>query len=102
MTLATFWQRTAAVFAAAATLVLAGCNTPPAFSVSEPTGGRVGECERGCRADGEGGGAHDGDPETAGVQGRPEASGCCHFNRASLIERTGVLSTAAAPRPSEA
>ncbi len=36
-----FWRRGVAVWSAAVALLLAGCNTPPAFQVSEPTA-RVG------------------------------------------------------------
>ena len=40
-----FWRRTAAVLAAAASLLVAGCNTPPAYSVSEQPAARVGTVE---------------------------------------------------------
>lgn len=39
------WRRAAAVFTAGLAMLLAGCNTPPAFQVSEPTSGRVGTVE---------------------------------------------------------
>ncbi len=39
------WRRTAAVFAAAAALTLAGCNTPPAYSVQQNAYGRTGTVE---------------------------------------------------------
>jgi len=39
------WRRGAAVLAAFATLVLAGCNTPPAFQVSEQPAARIGTVE---------------------------------------------------------
>ncbi len=39
------WRRVAAACAAGVALLLAGCNTPPAFQVSEPSGGRVGTVE---------------------------------------------------------
>ena len=39
------WRRTAAVFAAAAALTLAGCNTPPAYSVQHNAYGRTGTVE---------------------------------------------------------
>lgn len=39
------WRRTAAIFAAAAALALAGCNTPPAYSVQQNAYGRVGTVE---------------------------------------------------------
>jgi outer membrane lipoprotein SlyB len=41
MTRLLFWRRGVAVWGAAVALLLAGCNTPPAFQVSEPTA-RVG------------------------------------------------------------
>jgi len=41
MTQLSFWRRGVAVWGAAFALLLAGCNTPPAFQVSEPTA-RVG------------------------------------------------------------
>jgi outer membrane lipoprotein SlyB len=40
-----FWRRTAAVLAAAASLLVGGCNTPPAYSVSEQPAARVGTVE---------------------------------------------------------
>ena len=40
-----FLRRGAAVFAVAVSLLLAGCNTPPAFEVSQPSSGRVGTVE---------------------------------------------------------
>ena len=39
------WRRCAAAFAAALTLTLAGCNTPPAFQVSEQPAVRIGTVE---------------------------------------------------------
>ena len=39
------WRRCAAALAACLTLALAGCNTPPAFSVSETPVARVGTVE---------------------------------------------------------
>ena len=39
------WRRAAAVCVAGVSMLLAGCNTPPAFQVSEPSGGRVGKVE---------------------------------------------------------
>ena len=39
------WRRIAAVLAAVAALALAGCSTPPAFEVSQPSDGRVGVVE---------------------------------------------------------
>lgn len=39
------WRRAAAVCVAGVAMLLAGCNTPPAFQVSEPSGGRVGTVE---------------------------------------------------------
>jgi outer membrane lipoprotein SlyB len=39
------WRRAAAVLGAGLALLLAGCNTPPAFQVSEPSSGRVGTVE---------------------------------------------------------
>lgn len=39
------WRRTAAILAAAAALTLAGCNTPPAYSVQQNAYGRVGTVE---------------------------------------------------------
>ena len=39
------WRRSAAVAAAAAAMLLAGCNTPPAYSVSETPTARVGTVE---------------------------------------------------------
>ena len=44
MTKLSGWPRAAALFAAAFALLLAGCNTPPAFQVSEPSA-RVGTVE---------------------------------------------------------
>ena len=41
----TNWRRPFAALAAIAVLVLAGCNTPPAYQVSEPTAGRIGRVE---------------------------------------------------------
>ena len=41
MTWSSFWRRAAALCSAACVLLLAACNTPPAFQVSEPTA-RVG------------------------------------------------------------
>jgi len=38
-------RRPVAVLAAVAAMALAGCNTPPAFEVSQPTSGRVGTVE---------------------------------------------------------
>jgi len=38
------WRRTVALFTAGFALLLAGCNTPPAFQVSEPSA-RVGTVE---------------------------------------------------------
>jgi outer membrane lipoprotein SlyB len=40
-----YLRRAAAVVAAAATLTLAACNTPPAFEVTQPSDGRVGTVE---------------------------------------------------------
>lgn len=40
-----FWRRAAATFAAAAALTLAGCNTPPAYSVQQNPYGRTGTVE---------------------------------------------------------
>jgi outer membrane lipoprotein SlyB len=47
MTMTNFrvWRRCAAAFAACLTLALAGCNTPPAFQVSEQPAVRVGTVE---------------------------------------------------------
>jgi outer membrane lipoprotein SlyB len=39
------WRRCAAAFAAFLTLALAGCNTPPAFQVSEQPAVRIGTVE---------------------------------------------------------
>jgi outer membrane lipoprotein SlyB len=39
------WRRGAAAFAACLTLTLAGCNTPPAFQVSEQPAVRIGTVE---------------------------------------------------------
>lgn len=39
------WRHAAAVLGAGFALLLAGCNTPPAFQVSEPSAGRVGTVE---------------------------------------------------------
>lgn len=39
------WRRRAAALGAGAALLLAGCNTPPAFEVSQPAAGRVGTVE---------------------------------------------------------
>jgi outer membrane lipoprotein SlyB len=39
------WRRGAAAFAACVALALAGCNTPPAFQVSEQPAARVGTVE---------------------------------------------------------
>lgn len=39
------WRIFAAAFAAILTLTLAGCNTPPAFQVSEQPAGRIGTVE---------------------------------------------------------
>jgi outer membrane lipoprotein SlyB len=39
------WRRGAAAFAAVLTLTLAGCNTPPAFQVSEQPVARIGTVE---------------------------------------------------------
>ena len=39
------WRRCAAVFSACLTLALAGCNTPPAFQVSQQPVARVGTVE---------------------------------------------------------
>ena len=39
------WRRAAAVCVAGVSMLLAGCNTPPAFQVSEPSAGRVGTVE---------------------------------------------------------
>ena len=44
MTKLSGWRRTAALFTAGFALLLAGCNTPPAFQVSEPSA-RVGTVE---------------------------------------------------------
>jgi outer membrane lipoprotein SlyB len=44
MTKPSGWRRTAALFTAGFALLLAGCNTPPAFQVSEPSA-RVGTVE---------------------------------------------------------
>jgi outer membrane lipoprotein SlyB len=44
MTLMTTWRRFAVALTAGAALVLAGCNTPPAFQVSEPSA-RIGTVE---------------------------------------------------------
>ncbi len=40
-----FWRRTAAILAAATALFLAGCNTPPAYSVQQNAYGRTGTVE---------------------------------------------------------
>ncbi len=40
-----FWRHTAAIFAAATALLLAGCNTPPAYSVQQNPYGRTGTVE---------------------------------------------------------
>ena len=40
-----FWRQTAAIFAAATALLLAGCNTPPAYSVQQNPYGRTGTVE---------------------------------------------------------
>ena len=45
MTHISSWRRAATVFAAVLATMLAGCNTPPAFQVSEPSAGRVGTVE---------------------------------------------------------
>ena len=45
MTIFPAWRRCAAAFAACLTLTLAGCNTPPAFQVSEQPAVRVGTVE---------------------------------------------------------
>jgi len=45
MTRMSIWRRAAAVFSAGFALLIAGCNTPPAFQVSEPSAGRVGTVE---------------------------------------------------------
>ena len=45
MTYSPGWRRCAAAFAALLALTLAGCNTPPAFQVSEPPMARVGTVE---------------------------------------------------------
>lgn len=39
------WRRSAAILAAAAALALAGCNTPPAYSVQQNAYGRTGTVE---------------------------------------------------------
>jgi outer membrane lipoprotein SlyB len=39
------WRRPFAALAAVAALLVAGCNTPPAYQVSEPTAGRIGRVE---------------------------------------------------------
>lgn len=39
------WRRFGAILAAAAALALAGCNTPPAYQVTNSEGGRVGTVE---------------------------------------------------------
>lgn len=39
------WRRVAAVLSVGIAVLLAACNTPPAFQVSEPTSGRVGTVE---------------------------------------------------------
>jgi outer membrane lipoprotein SlyB len=39
------WRRPMAAIAACAMLLLAGCNTPPAFQVTQPSGGRAGTVE---------------------------------------------------------
>jgi outer membrane lipoprotein SlyB len=44
MTQLSGWRRTVALFTAGFALLLAGCNTPPAFQVSEPSA-RVGTVE---------------------------------------------------------
>lgn len=41
----TYWRRAAAVLAAATALILAGCNTPPAYSVQQNAYGRTGTVE---------------------------------------------------------
>jgi len=45
MTRMSIWRRAAAVFGVGFALLIAGCNTPPAFQVSEPSAGRVGTVE---------------------------------------------------------
>lgn len=40
-----FWRRAAAILAAATALILAGCNTPPAYSVQQNAYGRTGTVE---------------------------------------------------------
>jgi outer membrane lipoprotein SlyB len=42
---ATTWRRPLAALAATAVLVLAGCNTPPAYQVSDPMPSRIGRVE---------------------------------------------------------
>ena len=43
MTPMSTWRRGAAAVIASLSLLLAGCSTPPAFQVSEPSGGREGQ-----------------------------------------------------------
>ncbi|MFO1414490.1 MAG: glycine zipper 2TM domain-containing protein [Burkholderiales bacterium] len=45
MTISSTWRRGLAALAAVASLVLAGCNTPPAYQVSETPAARVGTVE---------------------------------------------------------
>jgi outer membrane lipoprotein SlyB len=41
----TTWRHPVAALAAAFMLLMSGCNTPPAYQVSEPTAGRTGRVE---------------------------------------------------------